>query len=257
MNAFALLAPAFAAGLLALISHVPLGRQVLRRGIVFIDLAIAQVAGLGVALASSLLPHPEPSALAVTAALAALAGAGAVALLGRLWPERQEALIGVLYISAASLAVMVMSADPHGAQKLASMLSGDVLWVTWPALLPLAVATAAFVLVQWRWPALLTRAALFYPAFALLISLSLPLLGLYLVFATLIVPALAALRAPDQGAAPRPRTAYAVGAGGYALGLAASWHWDWPSGPAVVLALVLVAVVTLLLSPRGATPAAG
>ena len=194
MNELALLLPPLAAGLLALASHVPLGRQVLRRGIVFIDLAIAQVAGLGV-LAGQHLLHDAPGALLpVAAAVAALLGAALVAWLGRAWPERQEALIGLLYVGAASLAVLLVSADPHGAQKLHGLLSGDVLWASWPRLLPLALATAVFLLaLGWR-PALLASGWAFYGSFALLVSLSLPPLGLYLVFTTLIVPALVAQR---------------------------------------------------------------
>ncbi|MDO5289986.1 MAG: metal ABC transporter permease [Pseudomonadota bacterium] len=261
MTDLALLLPPLAAGWLALISHVPLGRQVLRRGIVFIDLAIAQVASLGVLTAQALLhrwhhgdqphhhahAHDEPAwLLAAATAGAALAGVAAVAWLARAWPQRQEALIGLLYVGAASLAMVLVSADPHGAQRLAALLSGDVLWATWPALLPLAAATAAFAaLLRWR-PALLQGEAAFYGSFALLVSLSLPLLGLYLVFATLIVPALVAQRHP----ACAMRWALAVGTLGYAGGLLLSWHLDWPSGPSVVLALIALGAVALAVPPR-------
>ena len=151
----------------------------------------------------------------MAAAVAALLGAALVAWLGRAWPERQEALIGLLYVGAASLAVLLVSADPHGAQKLHALLSGDVLWASWPRLLPLALATAVFLLaLAWR-PALLASGWAFYGSFALLVSLSLPLLGLYLVFTTLIVPALVAQRWPRTPA----RAAFAVGLAGYVLGL--------------------------------------
>lgn len=261
MSDLALLLPPLAAGLLALISHVPLGRQVLRRSIVFIDLAIAQAASLGALGAQSLLhywhhgsephhhhhAHDEPAwLLAAATAGAALAGAALVAWLARAWPQRQEALIGLLYVGAASLAMVLVSADPHGAQRLAALLSGDVLWATWPALLPLAVATACFAaLLRWR-PALLARGAVFYGSFALLVSLSLPLLGLYLVFATLIVPALAAQRHPRQPL----RWALGVGALGHAGGLLLSWHLDWPSGPSVVLALIALGAAALAWPPQ-------
>lgn len=252
MNELALLLPPLAAGLLALASHVPLGRQVLRRGIVFIDLAIAQVAGLGV-LAGQHLLHDAPGALLpVAAAVAALLGAALVAWLGRAWPERQEALIGLLYVGAASLAVLLVSADPHGAQKLHGLLSGDVLWASWPRLLPLALATVVFLLaLAWR-PALLASGWAFYGSFALLVSLSLPLLGLYLVFTTLIVPALVAQRWPRTPA----RAAFAVGLAGYVLGLLLSWHGDWPSGPAVVLALIGCGAAAIVAGGR-ATPTSG
>ncbi len=252
MSELGLLLPPLAAGLLALASHVPLGRQVLRRGIVFIDLAIAQVAGLGVLLAQSLL-HDAPDGLwPLAAAGAALLGAAAVAWLGRAWPARQEALIGLLYVGAASAAVLLVSADPHGAQKLTALLSGDVLWATWPALLPLALATALLLVALWLRPALLRRGAVFYGSFALLVSLSLPLLGLYLVFTTLIVPALVAQRCRH-----RPTTtALAVGAAGYLGGLLLSWRLDWPSGPTVVLALIACGALALVLNrmPRPIMP---
>ena len=252
MSDLALLLPPLAAGLLALASHVLLGRQVLARGIVFIDLAIAQVAGLGVMLSQYVLHDAPAWASSLAAAAAALAGAAAVAWLGRVWAERQEALIGLLYVGAASLAVLLVSADPHGSQKLASLLSGDVLWTTWPALWPLAVLTGLFLLALWLAPGVMARSAAFYVSFALLVSLSLPLLGLYLVFATLIVPALAAQRHPR---APQA-VALTVGATGYALGLALSWMADLPSGPTVVLALMGCGALAMVLSPRHATSSA-
>ncbi len=248
MSELDLLLPPLAAGLLALLSHVPLGRQVLRRGIVFIDLAIAQVAGLGVLIGQHALHHRPGGApgwtLPMMAGGAALLGAALVAWLSRLWPERQEALIGLLYVGAASYAVLQVSTDPHGAHKLASLLSGDVLWTTWPALWPLALATLLFGLALALRPALLDSGYAFYLSFALLISLSLPLLGLYLVFATLIVPALVAQRSRRR---PVP-TALAVGAASYGFGLLLSWHRDWPSGPSVVLALILCGAVAMVVA---------
>lgn len=252
MSDLALLLPPLAAGLLALLSHMPLGRQVLARGIVFIDLAIAQVTGLGALAAQHLWHGAHGTALTLAATAAALLGAAAVAGLGSAWPERQEALIGLLYVGSASLAVLLVSTDPHGAQKLASLLSGDVLWTTWAALWPLAVVTALFLLALRRWPALMQHDAAFYGSFALLVSLSLPLLGLYLVFVTLIVPALAAQRHPQAAR----RVALGVGTAGYALGLALSWYGDLPSGPAVVLALIGCGTLAMILrGPRSSASA--
>ncbi|MBU6191382.1 MAG: metal ABC transporter permease, partial [Betaproteobacteria bacterium] len=123
----AVLAPPFIAGILALLTHVPLGEQVLRRGIVFIDLAIAQIAALGVLATSGWTTDTSPSWWAGT--LAALAGALLVASLARRWPEQREALIGLVYVGGAAAAILWMSADPHGAQKLRALLAGDILWV--------------------------------------------------------------------------------------------------------------------------------
>lgn len=220
------------AGALVLLSHVPLGEQVLRRGIVFSDLAIAQVAALG-ALVTATLAHDLPAAGWVGSGLAALAGSGLVAAVCRRWPERREALIGLVYVSAAALAVLWVSADPHGAHKLKATLSGDVLWVTWADLAPLAVATALFLaLSAWR-PRFWQQGRAFYPCFAVFVSLSVPLLGLYLVFSSLVVPALAAA-AVGWGRLG----ALAIGVTGYVLGLAVSLWVDLPSGACVVVALV-------------------
>ena len=122
------LAAPLVAGLLALLTHVPLGEQVLRRGIVFIDLAIAQIAALGV-LAAGSGGGVDSSAAWWAGSLAALAGALLVAWLARRWPDQREALIGLVYVGGAAAAMLWVSADPHGAQKLRALLAGDILWV--------------------------------------------------------------------------------------------------------------------------------
>ena len=235
MNELSVLVAPAVAGLLVLLTHVRLGEQVLRRGIVFVDLAIAQIAALGVLMAATVTDSPALSSLA--GSLAALVGATLVAWLERCLPSRREALIGLVYVAGAVSALLWVSADPRGSQKLAAMLSGDVLWTTWPRLLPLAIATVPFLLADAWKPDLWTRSSIFYPSFAILVSLSVPLLGLYLVFATLIVPALAM---PVPAAARRRDRHAAVAFGGlaYAAGLLASLRWDLPSGPCIVLALM-------------------
>src|SRR3954447_11757916 len=91
------LLPAFVAGLIVLSTHVPLGQQVLRRGIVFIDLAIAQVAGLGVTVAGAFGQDPHGLTVQIAACVAALAGALLLTWTEKAWPAVQEALIGVLF----------------------------------------------------------------------------------------------------------------------------------------------------------------
>ena len=102
-----ILGPAFLAGLLVLSTHVPLGMQVLRRGIVFIDLAIAQVAGLGVIAADAMGWEPQGWAVQAAALGAALLGALLLTWTERHWPEIQEALIGSLFVLAATGATLV------------------------------------------------------------------------------------------------------------------------------------------------------
>ncbi len=235
-----ILLPAFAAGLLVLASHVPLGQAVLRRGIVFLDLAIAQIAGLGVVLVHSLGGEEMPWLTQVGAVTAALLGALLLHRMEKVAPARQEAVIGVVFVAAACLALILMSHDPHGAEHLQDLLVGQILWTTWSGMLPLAAVTV-FGLAAWfglRWKG---SPLGFYVLFALTITASVQVVGIYLVFASLIVPALVS--------ADRLARGYAIGAMGYALGLIASGLLDLPSGAAIVLALVLVAgtVQTIVL----------
>ena len=233
MNAtleWSILLPALAAGLLVLASHVPLGMRVLERGIIFIDIAIAQFAGLGVILAHFL---EWEGRWQVQGAALGLAALGALLLHfteGR-WPRRQEALIGVAFVLVSSLAILLLAHNPHGGEHLRDMLVGQILWTGWGDLLPLALV-AGLVLAAWYGG--LRRSPLgFYLLFALAITTSVQVVGVYLVFASLIVPALAA--------GERLLRAFVIGVAGYALGLGASALADLPAGAAIVVALVLVA----------------
>ena len=242
-DALSLIAVPLGAGALATISHSVLGRQVLARGIVFIDLAIAQFAALGLLVGAVFGLHGwEQTALGIAAAMC---GAGLVALLCRAYPTRREAAIGMLYVSGASLAVMIASIDPHGMQRVAQLLAGDPLWVTGQALWPLLVATVPFIWVMLSKPGWLEDGRFFYPVFALMISLSLPLLGLYLVFATLIIPALLIDWIRSRHAL---LIAMCLGTLGYTAGLTVSLVLDLPSGPSIVVAMVAIAMIFALMT---------
>ncbi|MCA1979875.1 MAG: metal ABC transporter permease, partial [Thiobacillus sp.] len=207
----ALLVPPLAAGLLVLATHIPLGRRVLARGIVFLDLAIAQFAGLGVIIAH--VAGWEASwATQLVAFAAALAGATLLAWSDRRWPARQEALIGSSFVVVACVAALLLASDPHGGEELQALLVGQILWVT-PS--QLAAAAAVYALVGALWRPLARHGFGFYALFALAITTSVQLVGVYLVFASLILPALATL-GRERGWAP---LAFAVGATGYASGL--------------------------------------
>src|SRR5512147_1043216 len=121
--------PALLAGLLVTATHVPLGMQVLERGIVFIDLAIAQVAGAGVIVADALGWEPTGAAVQVAALGAALGCALLLTWTERRWPEVQEAMIGVVFVLASSAAVLLLAKNPHGGEHLRDLLVGQILWV--------------------------------------------------------------------------------------------------------------------------------
>ncbi|MDD4881588.1 MAG: metal ABC transporter permease, partial [Gallionellaceae bacterium] len=113
-----ILGPAMVAGLLVLATHVPLGLQVLKRGIVFIDLAIAQIAGIGVIAADAMGWEPQGWAVQVAAVSAALLGALVLTYSEKRWPQIQEALIGVLFVLAAYLGILLLADNPHGGEHL-------------------------------------------------------------------------------------------------------------------------------------------
>jgi zinc/manganese transport system permease protein len=236
-----LLAAPMVAGLLVLATHVPLGIEVLRRGIIFIDLAIAQVAALGV-IAAGLLHLDDLGGAAgtqVAAALAALLGAALLTWTEQRWPEIQEALIGLLFVLAAALGILLLAGNPQGGEHLRDLLAGQILWVGWGSLLPVAILYA-LVLVAWM---VLRRLApsgrfAFYALFACAVTASVQLVGVLLVFASLIAPAVATRAVSGK---KRLAVAYLMGATAYAAGLGLSLYADLPAGAMVVCCLGLMA----------------
>ncbi|MGH8743383.1 MAG: metal ABC transporter permease [Burkholderiales bacterium] len=241
-----ILVPAFLAGLLVLATHVPLGTQVLKRGIVFIDLAIAQIAGLGVIAADFMGFEPQGFAVQLAAVSAALFGALLLTWTERRWPEVQEALIGVLFVLAATGGILLLANNPHGGEHLKDLLVGQILWVGFAQLVPVAVLTTAICVLWFRFEHKLGRTG-FYLLFAVSVTVSVQLVGIYLVFASLIIPALAA----RHYAHLRLAAGYALGAVGYALGLVLSALFDLPSGTVIVWALAVMGIVFYLM--RGET----
>jgi zinc/manganese transport system permease protein len=227
---------ALACGVLAL---APLGAQVLARGVVFIDLAVAQAAAAAALWASAFAEHGGPVATQALAAAGALGCAFAVAALARRWPGQREALIGLLYVVGASAALLGARQDPHGRERLAELLAADVLWAGWPQAALLGGCALAVAVLARR----LSRDAVFYPVFALVASLAVPVLGLFVVFAALIVPALW-----QRAGLARP-FAWGLAASACAAGLAASWGFDAPSGACVALALALCGVAAAARRP--------
>jgi len=237
--------PALIAGLLVTATHVPLGMQVIGRGIVFIDLAIAQIAGLGVILADTLGWEPQGAAMQVAALSAALAAAVFLTWTERRWPQVQEAIIGVTFVLASSAAVLLLAGNPHGGEHLKDLLVGQILWVN-PARLPLDALVYGIIIAVWFGLGDRIGRPGFYVLFACAVTVSVQLVGLYLVFATLVIPALATFYVPRR----RLPKAYAIGIAGYALGLGASAAADLPSGPMIVCAMAAAGALAALALGR-------
>ncbi|MBP6638484.1 MAG: metal ABC transporter permease [Sulfuritalea sp.] len=237
-----LLAAPFAAGLVVLATHVPLGITVLRRGIIFIDLAVAQVAALGVIVAG--LAHLEEDwggfGAQLAAGIAALAAAAALTYCERRWPDIQEALIGLLFVFAAAAGIVLLAGNPHGGEHLRDLLAGQILWAGWGQI-GVVAALSAVVLAGRAWFARRGSGEgfAFYALFAVAVTASVQLVGVLLVFASLIAPAVATSAMSGRR---RLVVAYLAGAAGYALGLGLSLRADLPAGAVVVCCLGLIAI---------------
>jgi zinc/manganese transport system permease protein len=243
---WSILGPALVAGVLVLSTHVPLGREVLARGIIFIDLALAQIASLGVVAATALGWEPHGWAMQVAAAVAAIAGAALLYRCERVLPQHQEALIGSAFVLAATLAILLLAKNPHGGEHLKELLAGQILWVGTPQLLSLAIVSAA-LLGLWFGLAARRPPWLFYGVFAVAVTASVQVVGVYLVFASLILPALSAHRLTGARAL---WTGYGTGAAGFVAGIVVSALWDLPTGPTVVWTLAVASLAVAMASRR-------
>jgi zinc/manganese transport system permease protein len=245
-----LLLPALVAGLLVVITHVPLGREVIRRGIIFLDLSIAQVAAVGALLAVQAGLPPGSAGNQLCSFAAALSGAAFLGWTEKHWRDTQEAIIGVLFVVSATGAMMLLAHDAHGSDALKDILAGQILWVSWSSL---AVGGLFFaVMLPILFSSRLEKHWWFYIAFSVCVTLSVQWVGVYLVFSTLVIPALAtrALSGHRQVV-----VASLLGIGGYAGGLILSVQTDLPTGPLIVWGVLSVSLIYALgmrlFSPRG------
>lgn len=238
---FSILGPALLAGLLVLATHVPLGQQVLKRGIVFIDLAVAQIAALGVIAADLLGFEPQGWAVQAAALAAAIPGAWLLTWTEKRWPEVQEAIIGAIFVLAASAGILLLANNPHGGEHLKDILSGQILWVTPTQLVP-AAAVAILTLGIWFGNKQQLAHFSFYALFAVAVTASVQLVGVYLVFSSLIMPALAVRNWPRRQLA----AGYLIGTLAYAVGLGLSAVLDLPSGAVIVWCLASLGILANL-----------
>jgi zinc/manganese transport system permease protein len=181
----------------------------------------------------------EGIAVQVAALSAALGGALLLTWTERVWPEVQEAVIGVVFVLAATGGILLLASNVHGSEHLRDLLIGQILWAQWGRLAWTAVVYAALLALWFGAGERLGRTG-FYLLFAVAVTVSVQLVGVYLVFATLIVPPLATRRMRRA----RLVAAWALGGIGYAAGLLLSTVLDLPSGPAIVWMLVILGLAS-------------
>jgi len=236
-----LIVPAFLAGALVLSTHVPLGQEVLKRGIIFIDIAIAQIAALGVIAATVFGGELATWQIQAFAGLSALTGAAFIHWLEQHHSESLEALIGLLFVLAASGGLLLASHAPNSDELLHDLLVGQILWVSYEQLL-WVIALYIPLLIVWFTLRKKQTLILFYLVFSLAVTASVQLVGVYLVFASLIMPALVSRHITNTK--NRLFTSYIIGLIGYLLGLLASLLFDLPTGAITVWTLLLVCILS-------------
>jgi zinc/manganese transport system permease protein len=225
--------------------HVPLGQEVLKRGIIFLDLAVAQFAALGMMMFQAFTAYDEYSLFSAYGRLgaglvAALICAAVFHLIEKKSGKYQETLIGCGFVLAASLGLLTVANSPNGGEEIKHILEGQILWSSWAHILFVA---PIFIIVFGIWNLWKSkRQFLFYPLFALTIPFSVSMVGVYLVFASLIFPALAVVRAENF----KIIKGLIISMTAYIAGLALSYLFDWPAGPAIILALAVISFASYL-----------
>lgn len=257
LEALVFLAPPFAACVVLVGIHGYLGLHVLRREVIFVDLALAQIAAFG-AVVAFLFGHRLGTPQALVFSLGAtVIGAAVFSWTRTRGRVPQEALIGITYVVATAATILVADRAPEGAEHVKELLAGAIVWVTWEHVLRSLVVYAAVGLVHYllrerfilitenpdeaerrgwslpRWD------FLFYLTFGVVITLSVEIGGVLMVFTYLVAPAIIALSSSDHWGR-RIGIAWGVGLLGSAAGLLASYRWDFPSGPAIVCSLGLM-----------------
>ncbi len=227
----------------------PLGTEVIRRRIVFVDLALAQIAALGAAIGTAVDWDPIATSVVFT-----LIGAALLSVPAASTRLPQEAVMGMVYAVASAAAVLVVAKTPHGDADFLHLLFGNILAVTDRQLTVLAVLAVGVALWRLRAgrvdPAAISRGAtfVFYLLLGGSIAAAIRSAGVLMVFTYLVAPALAVrLLAIDRGvAAVAVITAATCGV----LGLWGSYRWDLPSGSSIVAtfgAWLAVTAVTVTL----------
>jgi zinc/manganese transport system permease protein len=255
LEILAFLAAPFAACLVLVGILGYLGLHVLLRKVIFVDLALAQIAAMG-AVVAFLFGHEPGSRGSFAFSLGAAFAGAAIFAWTRARRERvpQEAIIGITYVVASAATILVADRAPEGAEHIKELLAGSILWVTWPVVVRDLVVCAAVGAFHWlfrRRFALISEdperafAAglpvrwwdfLFYLSFGVVITVAVEIAGVLMVFAYLVAPAIIALAASERWSV-RIGLAWLLGLLASALGLIASYRWDLPSGPAIVCTL--------------------
>jgi zinc/manganese transport system permease protein len=267
----------FLACLVLSINHVYLGIHVIARKVIFVDLALAQIAALGATYALTLGYDPYGDSLKVSLFSLAFTFAGATAFaIARMRKERvpQEAFIGIIYAAASAAAILILSKSATGGEELKHMLVGDLLLVSFRSVLSMALLYGSIgvfhVIFRKRFLtiSLNPEAAeasgmnirfwdiLFYMSFGVVIVKSVAIVGVLLVFSYLVVPAVIA-EMWETTVRGKLLLGWFMAILASTAGIVWSFYFDYPTGPAVVVMLSLFLVVSAIVYYVHHAPAKG
>lgn len=268
-----LMLPALVASLVLLGLHGYLGIHIIARGVIFVDLALAQVAAMGWAAANLGLGQWIGDLLGIPAAAAAYGvGLGATLIAAALFSISrmehdfvpQEAIIGTVFVVASATTILLAAQAPQGAEHVEELLTGTLLWVTWSDITRIAVVYAGIGIVHWRFRdrfltiSLKPQAAearglsvakwdfLFYALFGVMVTMSVAIVGVLLVFSFLVIPAVIGFLFTSTPSRLL-LIAWASGAVATVLGLFVSFQADLPTGPVVVCSFAVVLLAAFVL----------
>ncbi len=268
-----LMLPALVVSLILVGIHGYLGIHIIARGVIFVDLALAQVAALGWAAAGlglsaklgqwvGIPPDEAGYAIGLAATLIA-AGLFSVTRMEHNYVP-QEAIIGIVYVVASAGTILLAAQAPRGSEHVEELLSGSLLWVTWPEIIKTGAIYAAIGGIHWllrgRFLTISMRPAeatqrgwsvgrwdfLFYALFGVVVTSSVAIAGVLVVFSFLVIPAVIAFLFTDQ-AGKLLAIAWFSGTLATLAGLYASYETDLPTGPTVVCAFAVALVVAFAL----------
>jgi zinc/manganese transport system permease protein len=250
---------------------VYLGLHVVQRGIIFIDIAMAQMASLGICVAVLVGYEPESATAYVLGLGVTLIGAAIFSLTGKRETRvPEEAIIGIAYVVAAAAAILLLSRSAHGNEEIRNMLVGDITVVSalevWKCFAVFAAVGAVhfalrkkFALVSFHRDDAYARGwnvrwwdFLFYATFGIVVTIFVRVAGVLLVFSYLIVPAVCAV-VLVRSTTTRLLIGWLISLGGGIGGLFISFYWDFPSGAAIVCtfgALLIVVAITMSILGR-------
>ncbi len=266
MTVLEILLPAFVASLILTGIHAYLGVHVVERGVIFVDLSLAQIAALGTTVAY-LAGHDLHSGAAYLYSLGFTFLGAAIFAMTKVHRQTripQEAIIGIVYAVSAAVAILVMSKATQETEHLKEMLVGNILSVSWKELAKTAVLYALvgifhftfrrrFLLISMNEPEAERRGwnirfwdFLFYVSFGFVVTSSVAIAGVLLVFCFLIVPSVTAMLFSEKLGA-RLAIGWTMGAVVSAAGVTLSFTLDLPTGATIVAtfgaALILLAAI--------------